>query len=206
MKTKIVIVALVIALSMTCSKAWAQGFVQIDDLASGPPIVTTDLGGGSFSNPQGPATITLGYEEATIRGFLSTPTLILPLGSQRSVIFQEPTNTQASDFVTLTVGDFSGSAAAGYYQLVTVFFQSDGAANFATNVANLPPGTPTLHESDPPSFQNVAGALLLNSSPLDVYVRSGEETSVPEPVSLLFLGAGLVGMTVVGRKNRKEEV
>ena len=203
MKTKIFIVALAIALSMTCSKAWAQGFVQFDDLAIGTPIVTTDLKGNYQGT--GAATITYGNEEATVRGFLFTPTILLPLGSQRSVIFQEPTDTQASDFVTLTISDFQAAPTTGFYQLVTVFFQSDGAANFATNVANLPPGTPTLHESDPPSFQNVAGALLLDSSPLDVYVRSGEEASVPEPVSLLLFGAGLVGMAVIGRKNTKEE-
>ena len=29
---------------------------------------------------------------------------------------------------------------------------------------------------------------------------------VPEPVSLFLFGAGLVGMAVIGRKNRKEEV
>jgi hypothetical protein len=191
------------ALTMTCSKAWAQGFVQIDDLASGPPIVTTDLA-GNFQGT-GNATVVTGNEEATITGYLPTPTLLSPLGTSRSVIFQEPTSSQPSDFVTLTIGDYNQSSN-GFVQFVRIFFQSDGAANFATNVALLPSGTPTLHESDPPAFQNVAGALLLNSSPLDVYVRSGEETSVPEPVSLLFLGAGLVGMTAIKRKNRKEEL
>ena len=199
MKTKIVIVALAIALSMTCSKAWAQGFVQIDDLASGPPIVTTDLK-GNFQGT-GNATVVTGNEEATITGYLPTPTLLLPLGASRSVIFQEPTSSQPSDFVTLTIGDYNQSST-GFVQFVRIFFQSDGAANFATNVALLPSGTPTLHESDPPAFQNVAGALLLNSSPLDVYVRSGEETSVPEPVSLFLFGTGLVGMAVIGRRKQ----
>lgn len=199
MKTKIVIAALAIALSMICSKAWAQGFVQIDDLASGPPIVTTDLK-GNFQGT-GNATVVTGNEEATITGYLPTPTLLLPLGASRSVIFQEPTSSQPSDFVTLTIGDYNQSST-GFVQFVRIFFQSDGAANFATNVALLPSGTPTLHESDPPAFQNVAGALLLNSSPLDVYVRSGEETSVPEPVSLFLFGTGLVGMAVIGRRKQ----
>ncbi len=196
MKTKIVIAALAITLIMTCSTARGAGFVRIDDLASGTPIVTTDLLGGTFSNPNGPATITLGNEEATIAGFLPTPAL-LPFG-QRSVIFQEQSTGQASDFVTLFADGYSGNAVTGFFQNVTVFFQSDGATGFATNIANLPNVVGSVTENG--SYQDII--TILGSSPLDVYVRSGEETSVPEPVTLFLFGTGLVGMAVIGRRKQ----
>jgi hypothetical protein len=50
-------------------------------------------------------------------------------------------------------------------------------------------------------FRNDPGYLALD----DVSV-TGPVPTVPEPMSLFLFGAGLVGMTVIGRKNRKEEV
>jgi hypothetical protein len=50
-----------------------------------------------------------------------------------------------------------------------------------------------------------AGGIAVNSGYGLVTEFSTGATAVPEPISLLFLGAGLVGMAVIKRKNRKEE-
>jgi hypothetical protein len=199
MKTKLWTAALAIALTMTCSTAWAY-FVRIDNAIVGTPIVTTDLV-GAF-NGTGAATVVTAFEQATITGYLPTPTVLLPLGTSRSVIFVEPTGPQASDFVILTIGDFQGSAQAGFVQFVSIFFQSDGAANFATNVANLPNLQGTVIENG--SFQDIMN--VLNSAPLQVLVRSeqpGPPSNVSEPASLLLFGFGLVGIAGIGRKMGK---
>jgi hypothetical protein len=197
MKTRIFIVALAIALTMTCSTTWAY-FVRIDDLGPGAPVVTTDLV-GNFAGT-GAATVVTANEQVTITGYLPTPTILLPLGTSRSVTFVEPTGPQPSDFVTLTIGDFQGSQQAGFVQFVRIFFQSDGATGFAANLANLPNPQGTVIENG--NFQDVIN--VLGSSPLSVLVRSGEETaSVPEPMSLFLFGAGLVGTAVIKRRNER---
>ena len=79
---------------------------------------------------------------------------------------------------------------------------ADGFGSFTsfTISSGFVPGVNTLE------FQ-VTNTVSEESGPsLQVNDLSGTATPIPEPVSLLLFGAGLVGMAVIGRKNRKEEV
>jgi hypothetical protein len=164
--------------------------ITISDLLDGNPIVTTsaDLTGAETA---------LTFEKAVISGLLPAG-VQLPVGT-RSVILTEPAGDPfgppQSDFITLTVG-----AAAPTFSIT---FESDGAVNFASDVAALAAGTPTVLEDG--TFQNLSTAL--NSVALGISVQSDLTPSPePEPAGWLLLLSGLLLISVayIRRKRTAE--
>jgi len=159
--------------------------ITITDVAEANPIVTNDI----------PITATLNLEEATIGFSIPAGTAIVP--GTRSVIFDEvaAAGGGASDFITLTAG-----APAGGLQPILLFFQSDTAAGFLGNLANLVPGTP--HVTETGGFQDVSALLGAPAgSGLTIMVQS-DILEVPEPGTLLFIGLGLLATAFYSRKTR----
>jgi hypothetical protein len=159
--------------------------LTISDLLDGNPILTT-------STDLSDARTVLSFEKAVITGTLPASGQIAP--GTRSVIFTEPTNDpfgpRQSDFVTFTLG-----AAAPTF---SVTFESDGAANFASDVAALPANTPTVLEDG--TFQNVS--TLLASGTFAISVQSDLNSPEPEPSSGILLVSGLLlaGLGYIRRK------
>jgi hypothetical protein len=153
--------------------------ISISDLTDGMPII-------QVSPDLGTVQITLTFERAVITGLLPTGVQLTP--GTRPVILSEPTSDPfgplQSDFLTLTIG-----AAAPTFSLT---FASDGADNYLADLANLPPGTPTLLENG--SLQDVSTAL--NSGSLMILAASdsgdpGSSRTRHRPFDLRGFAVGL---------------
>jgi len=161
--------------------------ISIIDLLDANPTVTpsTDLIG---------VTTNLTFEKAVITGILPSAVTVQP--GTRSVILTEPASDpfgpRQSDFVTLIIG-----ATAPTFNLT---FESDGAAMFASDIAALPSGTPTVLEDG--NAQNLSTPL--NSGSFTITVQSDVGTAeIPEPASGLLLLTGLI-LTGAGLSGRKK--
>ena len=180
-------VTVLTTLMMTFSATAAT--ITISDLLDGNPIVTTsaDLTGAETA---------LTFEKAVISGLLPAG-VQLPVGT-RSVILTEPAGDpfgpRQSDFITLTAG-----ATAPTFSIT---FESDGAVNFASDVAALPAGTPAVLEDG--TFQNLSTAL--NSGALGISVQSDLTSPEPEPAGWLLLLSGLllISAAYIRRKRTAE--
>ena len=165
-------------LALMCDTTWAQGqipFIQIDDIADGPPIVTTNIPG---------AQIETAFEQAIIRADIPPLDSLGPIAFKLAEPAEDPFGPRISDFLTLQFLDTPS----------IIFFQSDGAANFDTNVALLPVNTPILTETG--DFQ-----FLINAPEFQLSVRSDfNSAEIPEPSTMLLLGSGLIGLAGYGRK------
>jgi hypothetical protein len=176
-KIEMGIVGVLTTLMMTGAASAAT--ITISDLLDGNPIVTisSDLTG---------VETTLSFEKAVISGLLPAG-VQLPVGT-RSVILNEPAvdpfGPRQSDFITLIAG-----ATAPTFSIT---FESDGAANYASDVAALPAGTPTVLEDG--TFQNLSTAL--NSGALGISVQSDLNSPEPEPAAWLLLLTGLLMISV----------
>jgi hypothetical protein len=181
------------ALAMTGNTASAA-FFTIDDFLETAPVVTHNLAS---------ATVTSTPEQVVASGQLTTAnTTGFATPGARSVILLEPgADTEPfqtfSDFVTLTVGNVQEGPGGQPIQIVSIFFQSSEAPNFAANVANLPANTPRLFENG--NFQDLS--TLLNFGVNQLTVRS--DAFVPEPGSLTLLGIGSVILIGCLRSRRK---
>jgi len=161
---------------MMTAPAAAGAAITISDLLDANPIVTTSP---DLINVD----ISISFERAAISGLVPAGATLQP--GTRSVILIEPSGDPfgppQSDFLTLTIG-----ATAPTFSIV---FESDGAANYASHVAALPAGTPTLIENG--TFQELSTAL--NSGVFSIQVQSDLASSeVPEPSSWLLLVSGLM--------------
>jgi hypothetical protein len=176
-KVKIRMVGVLTTLIMTGAASAAT--ITISDLLDGNPIITlsSDLTG---------VQTTLSFEKAVISGVLPAG-VQLPVGT-RSVILTEPAadpfGPRQSDFITLV----AGAAAPSF----SITFESDGAANFASDVAALPAGTPTVLEDG--TFQNLSTAL--SSGTLGISIQSDLNSPEPEPAAWLLLLTGLLMISV----------
>jgi hypothetical protein len=176
-KIEIRIVGVLMSLMMTGAASAAT--ITISDLLDGNPIVTisSDLTG---------VETTLSFDKAVISGLVPAG-VQLPVGT-RSVILNEPTvdpfGPRQSDFITLVAG-----ATAPTFSIT---FESDGAANYANDVAALPAGTPTVLEDG--TFQNLSTAL--SSGTLGISVQSDLNSPEPEPAAWLLLLTGLLMISV----------
>ncbi len=194
MRKPILKISMALALLTLLIAPTQAAIISISNLTDGIPIVNTDLTG---------KTITTAFEEALITGALLIGTVPPIAVGTRSVILLEPTidpfGPRVSDFATLTVGEVQ-QGPAGVFQVITLFFQSDGAAGFDRNVAALPANTPQIPETG--DFQDVSS--LLGSSPLlQIQLASDLATSEPaEPGSWMLLITGL-GAAVAFRRMKK---
>jgi hypothetical protein len=184
--TKLVKVSVVLTGLMMMAVNVRGATISISDLTDGMPVV-------QVSPDLGTVQITLTLERAVISGILPTG-IQVPVGT-RSVIFSEPASDPfgppQSDFLTLTIG--------GTAPTFSVIFASDGAANYSADLANLPPGTPTVLENG--NLQDVSTAL--NSGALIISAASDLATpEVPEPGTGFLLSAGLllIGQSLIRRK------
>jgi hypothetical protein len=153
--------------------------LTINDLSDGSPVVNlSDLTVG--------ANVSTVFEEATVifSNFIGVPT-----GTMSSILLEpssDPNGPQDSDYVTLTV---DGN------HTVTVFFASDGAADYNKNFP--PAGTPTMLETGSPQ-------LMFPGIGLQVFVSSdlgGTEDPVPDAASTIgCLGLALTALAAFGRR------
>jgi hypothetical protein len=177
--------ATVLTTSMIMAVLGNAATITVSDLLDGNPIVTTST---DLLDVQ----TSLSFEQAVITGLLPAG-VQLPIGT-RSVIMMEPAadpfGPRQSDFITLMIG-----AAAPTFSLT---FESDGALNFARDVAALPANTPTVLEDG--TLQNVSTAL--NSGAFLISAQSDLTSPEPEPATWLLLLSGLLlsGVLYIRRK------
>jgi len=157
-------------------------FWTVTPASSGSLLVvnTADPHTGTYAAAFG----AVGTQDDTI-----TQTLATVAGQSYTFSFwlAHPYNTTANDFHVFWDGgqvlSTNGAANFGYTQFS--FNETAGAGPSVISFSGL---------ENPAYFY------------LDDVSVTGPAPSVPEPLSLLFLGTGLVGMAVIKRKNRKEEV
>jgi len=165
------------------------------------PAVTSDLA---------MLVITPNFDQVTVTGRItpnnSTTFFTNPVTpGTRSVVLTEPPGdpfgSRTSDFVTLIVGQISEDST-GLFQPIRIDLVSDLAAGFDAAVAGLPAGTPAILETGGSQVVSTQ----LNSGSFAITVQSDftpvPEIPVPEPTSLLLVGAGVLGVTLLARQNR----
>ena len=173
---------------LTASHVRGQALFSIDinDSADGAPVVT-------LSSSLAGAVVTTDFEEAsvTVPNFTSFPPL------SHSIIFQEPSfdpgGTRVSDYFTVTISPNN---------VLSVFFASDGAADFGKNLPTNPDATAfeagagntvtaalTIGNANDPNILKVSASSDINSN------------EVPDATSTLgCLGLGLTALAGFGRK------
>jgi hypothetical protein len=201
MKTAFLVGVTAATLVMAVGAASAQPVptsISITDLTDGTPTVVVN--GAIFVT-----STTSAPEQVTITGNQTAGPNPLSVPGTRSVILLEPAadlfGPRMSDFVTFTASE--PIFGPPVFQMVTVLFESDGAATFLSDVAALPPTTPTLLEDGTP--QDVTA--LLNSSPIVITVQSdlaSLEQPVPEPSTLALLGLGGLGLAGYAYRRGKQ--
>jgi hypothetical protein len=135
-----------------------------------------------------------------------TPLVMSDLEMLDSVLLMEPAadpfGSRSGDFLTLTVGQI-GEDATGLFQLVAIAFVSDLAPGFADAVRRLPAGTPAVVETGGPQVLSTQ----LNSGTFAIAGQSdfAPLPEIPEPASLLLLGAGLLSLSLLRPKRRERD-
>jgi hypothetical protein len=160
--------------------------IDFNDLLDGNPVVTLSP---NLANATLKPIVTTGFEEAKV--VISTSTLPFPMLNSTSLLLSEPSSDpfgpRVSDYVTI-------SSTA---DLVTVFFASDGAADYTKNfptTGNISTVLETGH-SQGVSFLN-------NNASLDVTVVSDlNSPEVPDSGSTIgCLGIALAALAGVAWK------
>jgi len=182
--------------AVAASSAWAQAappqpVVKIFDLG-GPPTVT-------LAGLQNTVTQLL-PEEAFISGIVRVQGNGLRAGNSGVFMLESAGAPSVSDWLTLTVGPITQDPVGLPYQTVEIDFQSDGAANFDKNVADLSIPVPLPSVVEDGTLQNLSGVNLLNSGYLTIDVESAEE--VPDGGATgVLLGLAAVALARFGRRN-----
>jgi hypothetical protein len=184
---KIMLLALCLTLVVGVSSAWATTIINIDDSSEGKVQVTSN----NFTVTQDVV------ERMKGAGSLPYPYYFGSDQSWTVVLTEGPGGASApkSDFLNFTANCGSGS--------FKIWFESDGYATFATDLANLS-GT-KYYAAETGNWQGIPGIAGKSwDNILEINVRSDVNSpAVPLPPTVLLLGSGLLGLVGLGwrRKN-----
>jgi hypothetical protein len=194
---------LAIAVCLTPSSAPAASITIIEDSSEiVTPLVMSDLEMLDIRPNFDMVSVTGRITPRNSATFFTNP--VTP--GTRSVLLMEPAadpfGSRTSDFLTLTV-DQIGEDPTGLFQLVAIAFVSDLAPGFADAVRRLPAGTPAVMETGGPQVLSTQ----LNSGAFAITGQSdfAPLPEIPEPASLLLLGAGLLSLSLLRPKRRERD-
>ncbi|MFI5330513.1 MAG: PEP-CTERM sorting domain-containing protein [Desulfobaccales bacterium] len=183
---KIMLLALCLTLVVGVSSAWATTTINIDDSTEGTVQVTSN----NFTVTQDAAEIMRGS------GSLPQPYYFGSSQSWTVVLTEGPGGASApkSDFLNFTANSSSTT--------FNIWFESDGYATFATDLANLS-GT-LYYAAETGDWQGIPGIAGKSwDNILEINVKSDVAPSaVPVPASVLLLGSGLLGLVGFGWRKR----
>jgi hypothetical protein len=192
---KITILLAVLALALMAAPALASTYyLTIYDPPAGSPDGTIQVDTQNWFT-----TSTYPDNESVINGWLRQISFIVVKNQQAAVILDEPAEFGggASDFLNVWSTNLT--------DYIYFTFESDGAANFAADLAALPPGTP--HVTETGALQDLSSYFtsITANGTVVIQVESDINDVVPLPPSALLLGSGLLGLGLLGFRRRRQK-